>query len=48
VPDVPVTTRIKAALSRDVCRRRVIAYVAFGSPPATVEEARTQILDNLG
>jgi hypothetical protein len=25
----------------------VIAYVAFGSPPATVEDALTEILDNL-
>lgn len=29
-------------------RRVVIAYVAPGSPPATVEAALTQILDNLG
>jgi hypothetical protein len=26
----------------------VIAYVAPGSPPATVEDALTQILDNVG
>ena len=25
----------------------VVAYVAFGSPPATVEDALTEILDNL-
>jgi hypothetical protein len=25
----------------------VIAYVAFGSPPATVEDGLTEILDNL-
>jgi hypothetical protein len=26
----------------------VVAYVAPGSPPATVEDALTQILDNVG
>jgi hypothetical protein len=29
-------------------RMLVIAYVAFGSPPATVEHTLTEILDNLG
>ena len=29
-------------------RRVVIAYVAAGAPPATVEDAITEILDNLG
>jgi hypothetical protein len=29
-------------------RTVVIAYVASGSPPATVESALTEILDNLG
>jgi hypothetical protein len=29
-------------------RMVAIAYVAFGSPPATVEHALTEILDNLG
>ena len=29
-------------------RRVVIAYIAFGSPPATVERALTEILDNVG
>jgi hypothetical protein len=29
-------------------QRVVIAYIAFGSPPATVEHTLTDILDNLG
>jgi hypothetical protein len=28
-------------------RTVVVAYVAFGSPPATVEQALTEILDNM-
>jgi hypothetical protein len=53
---VPYPTRIKlatlAAVLVTMCAANgptvLIAYVAPGSPPATVENALIEILDNLG
>jgi hypothetical protein len=44
---VPSTSTVRWSPTGTSAPTVVIAYVAFGSPPATVEDALTEILDNL-